>query len=313
MNDEPSSAARSARTSPAPPGRRGARRYGAALLMVLVPYGTAAGYLKLQETELVFRAEASRAAMTAMLPAGVDEVAIPAVDGSNLAAVRLRRPDAASGMWILHLHGNADSAFSRRQLEHLRRLGAFGYSVLAPDTRGLGRTPGTPGEAGYVADAEAALRWLLAAGVPESRILVWGHSLGSGPAVELAARHPGLAGLVTFGAFTSVPDRGAELYPWLPVKLIASIRFDNLARIGAVRIPVVIAHATTDLTIPYPHGQRLYAAANAPKQLLKLDAVEDDGFGGHVTALYDQLERLRPLLPVPGSQEQAAALPPPPR
>jgi uncharacterized protein len=313
MADERTAGARAATTGPARPARPGARRYGAALLVVLVPYGVAAGYLKLQETELVFHALASRAVVATALPAGLDDVTIPGEGGTTLAAVRLRLPDAATGTWILHLHGNADSAFSRGQMEHVRRLGALGYSVLAPDTRGLGRTPGTPSEAGYVADAEAALRWLLAAGVPASRIIVWGHSLGSGPAVELAARHPGLAGLVTFGAFTSVPDRGAELYPWLPVKLIASIRFDNLARIGAVRIPVVIAHATTDATIPYAHARRLYAAANEPKQLLTLAAVTDDGFGGHVTALYDQLERLRPLLPAPAAQEQAGAAPPQPR
>ena len=283
---------------PPRPATRARRALAVAALLVVLPYGAAAGFLKLRETDLVFRAESSRARIAAplALPAGVEEVSIPSPDGARLAAVLLRRADAATGRWILHLHGNADSAFSAQQLDHLQRLDALGYSVLAPDTRGLGRTPGQPGEAAYLADAEAALQWLLAAGIPEERIIAWGHSLGSGPAVDLAARHPRLAGLVTFGAFTSVPDRGAELYPWLPVKWIASIRFDNLAKIGTVTVPVVIAHATTDITIPYTHAERLFAAANEPKRLLRLDMQGDDGFGGHVTALYDQLDRLRPVL-----------------
>ena len=75
-------------------------------LSAVVPYGAAVGYLKLQETELVFRAEFSRARVPGTLPPGAAEVAIPTAGGATLAAVVLRQPDAAKDRWILHLHGN---------------------------------------------------------------------------------------------------------------------------------------------------------------------------------------------------------------
>jgi fermentation-respiration switch protein FrsA (DUF1100 family) len=144
-------------------------------------------------------------------------------------------------------------------------------------------------------DSEAAYRELLRRGVPPNRIILLGHSLGSGPAVLLAARHKAAA-LVLFGAFTSIPDAAADRYPYLPVRLAASVQFNSLARIGDVHMPVVIAHSRGDTLIPYAHALKLFAAANEPKHLITFDSPANDGFGGHVDALYEHVGILQSAL-----------------
>jgi fermentation-respiration switch protein FrsA (DUF1100 family) len=267
---------------------------GALALVVVVPYAAIVGWIKSSESELVFRASMSRGAagLRQERPSFVSEVSIALPSGATLKGLAFEAaPERSRGRWILHLHGNADTAFSEGQVRHAIALRDRGFGVLAFDYRGFGASAGVPSEASIHEDSEAALRWLIAQGVPVGKIIVWGHSLGSGPAVELAARHP-IAGLVTFGAFTSVPDRGAELFPWLPVHWIATIQFDNRRRISEVQVPVVIVHGATDRTIPVTHAQGLFGAANEPKRLLILRAISEDGFGGHYSAAYEQLDRV---------------------
>ncbi len=254
------------------------------------------GWLKWHEEELVFHSELSHAQDVGQLPAGAESLTINAAGGHSLAAVLLRaEPAEDSGFWILHLHGNADSAFSVGQLRHGEQLRALGLNVLAVDYRGFGRSSGVASERHIEEDAEAAYQELIRRGVSPRQIIIWGHSLGSGPAVFVASRHPAAA-LVLFGAYTSVPDVAADTYPYLPVRWLAGIHFNSLQRMRDVHMPVVIAHSVSDSIIPYHHAPQLYAAANEPKRLLRLDEVVRDGFGGHVDALYDHLRQLTPLL-----------------
>jgi fermentation-respiration switch protein FrsA (DUF1100 family) len=266
--------------------------------VVLLPLVSALSWLKWHEADLVFQNERSYGlnAFNGLTSPYMSGVEFAVASGERLQGLVLK-PDVASdsGFWILHLHGNADSAFSAGQIGHAKKLRELGFNVLAFDYRGFGKSPGQPTETNVYEDSQAAFQWLIDAGVPPAKIIVWGHSLGSGPAVELATRHQ-VAGLVLFGAFTSVDDVAAATYPWLPVRWVVGIHFDNLQRMRNVHVPVVIAHAVTDLTIPISHAGRLYAAANEPKAMLTLQAISDDGFGGHVSALYEQLHKLMPLM-----------------
>ena len=252
-------------------------------------------WLKTHEEELVFAAERSRQHLLSALPADAERVAVP-VPGGELAGVVYRADGSGSDTyWMLHLHGNADSAFSPGQVRHCEALRRSGFNVLEIDYRGFGPTPGRPSEAGMSDDSEAAYRELLRRGVPPNRIILLGHSLGSGPAVLLATRH-NAAALVLFGAFTSIPDAAAERYPYLPVRLVVGVQFNSLARIGDVHMPVVIAHSRGDTLIPYSHALKLFAAANEPKHLITFDAPTNDGFGGHVDDLYEHVGILRSAL-----------------
>jgi alpha-beta hydrolase superfamily lysophospholipase len=268
----------------------------AIVVLAAVALGGILGWLKWHENELVFATAVSRDRANGAIPAGGETLSLPTTGGAMLAAVRFRADPAQDrGYWVLHLHGNADSAFSPLQLAHCQRLTRLGVSVLCFDYRGYGRSAGEASESGLLEDAESAYQSLRRQGVADDHILFWGHSLGSGPAVYLASTHAAAA-LVLFGAFTSIPDAAADTYPWLPVRWLVGVRFESLQRIAAVHAPVIIAHTETDALVRFHHAKDLLAAAREPKRLLVLADRTKDGFGGHVEALYDQLDVLAPVL-----------------
>ncbi len=279
------------------------------MLSLMVVIGGAVAWLKLHENELVFATERSRLHLLAHLPAEAERVTVAVSAGARLAGL-LFHADRANdtGYWMLQLHGNADSAFSIWQVRHCEALRRVGFSVLDIDYRGFGLTPGDASEAGMYEDAEAAYKSLLLRGVPPSRIILLGHSLGSGPAVLLATRHEAAA-LVLFGAFTSIPDAAADQYPLLPVRYVASVQFNSLSRIHEVHMPVIIAHSRADTLVPYSHALRLFSVANEPRRLITFDAPGDDGYGGHVDALFEHPEvlrsALRSLLPAPAPPSES--------
>jgi hypothetical protein len=275
----------------------------AGLLVLAIAIATI--WLKAHEGDLVFAAAPSRQYQLAAPPAGAQRTLVRGRAGADLASLVYRADAAAdNGFWILHLHGNADSAFSPWQVKHCEALRQAGFNVLDLDYRGFGPTPGQPSEAAMYEDAEAGYQDLLRRGVAPDHIILLGHSLGSGPAVLLATQHKAAA-LVLFGAFTSIPDVAADQYPYLPVRLAASIQFNSLSRISAVQMPIVIAHSREDTRIPYSHAGRLFAAANEPKRLITFDN-SDDGYGGHVDSLFEHVDILQAAL-----AQVVPAIPPP--
>jgi pimeloyl-ACP methyl ester carboxylesterase len=266
------------------------------VMSLIVLTAGAVAWLKLHESELVFATERSRLYLTKDLPADAERVAIPLAAGVELSGLVFHSGAASdTGYWMLQLHGNADSAFSPWQLRHCQALRRAGFGVMDVDYRGFGMSPGIASEAGMYEDAEAAYKALVRRGVPPSRVILLGHSLGSGPAVLLATRHRAAA-LVLFGAFTSIPDAAADMYPLLPVRYAASIQFNSLARMSYVHMPVIITHSRTDTLVPYSHALRLYAQANEPKRLMTFESPANDGFGGHVDTLFEHLDELKSAL-----------------
>ncbi len=240
------------------------------LALTALVYVGALVYLKADETDLVFPREVARAG----LPAPAESLHLPyrTVSFETSDSVRLSAwvipaaHDDSSGMWILLCHGQTGNVATTTRPEYYADLHSVGVNILAFDWRGFGASEGTPSEEGLYRDATAAydyLRTVLL--VPANRIVIFGHSLGTAPAIELATRVPA-AGLIVEGAPTSVIDRAQELYPWLPIRLISSISFNSLARIGNVACPILFFHAAADARIPIAHGRRLFAAARAPKR-----------------------------------------------
>jgi fermentation-respiration switch protein FrsA (DUF1100 family) len=206
-------------------------------------------------------------------------VEFTAPDGVRLVAWRF---DPLAGdsttRWALVLHGNAGNLSTPGRPEHTRQFLGLGLGVFAVDYRGYGESDGRPSEAGLYTDARAAYDFLRdSIGVPPARIVIYGHSLGSAVAVELATTAPA-AGLIIEGAFTSAPDLGGEIYPFLPTRLLARNRFDSIHRIGALRMPLLVIHGRDDGTIPIAHGRRLFAAAPEPKRFLEVAGGHDDAY-----------------------------------
>lgn len=213
--------------------------------------------------------------------------ATPRVAGLDYEDVKLRTADGVTlhGWWvpardargtILLFHGNAGNISHR--IGYLTMFSRLRYSVLLIDYRGYGKSSGFPTEEGTYRDAEAAWQHLLEVRKLEPRnVIVVGESLGAGVATWLAAKFPPRA-LVLSSAFTSVPDLGAQVYPWLPVRLLSRIKYDNLARIPTVVAPVFIAHSRDDEIVPFAHGEALFAAAREPRQFLVMSGGHNDGF-----------------------------------
>jgi uncharacterized protein len=187
--------------------------------------------------------------------------------------------DAASprrDLVVLLLHGNAGNVSHR--LPFYQAWLGLGVNVFAFDYRGYGRSEGKPHEAGTYLDAQAAHAWLRKRGFAATNIIAYGESLGGGVASELAVRET-LGGLVLQSSFTSVPDLGAELFPWLPVRTLGRIRYDTRAKLPHIRVPVLVMHSRADSLIPFHHAERNFAAANEPKLLCEITGDHNDAAG----------------------------------
>ncbi len=174
---------------------------------------------------------------------------------------------------VLFCHGNGGNLTSRPG--YYRAILETGVNLLTFDFRGYGRSQGTPGEAGTYTDAATAYQWLRTHGFAPAHILVWGESLGGGIASHVAATEP-VGGLMLQSTFTSIPDIGAELFPWLPVKLLSTIKYNTLERLPGLTCPVVVMHSRADTTIRFSHAERNFAAARDPKALIELEGDHND-------------------------------------
>lgn len=178
-----------------------------------------------------------------------------------------------AGLVILLCHGNAGNISHR--LDHCAALLKTGANVFVFDYRGYGRSAGRPGEAGTYRDAQAASQWLRQKGFAPGNIVALGESLGGGIATELAGGEP-LAGLILQSTFTSVPDIGSELFPWLPVRWLAKIKYDTHGKLPRVNIPVLVMHSRADTVIRFHHGEKNFAAAREPKMFREITGDHND-------------------------------------
>jgi fermentation-respiration switch protein FrsA (DUF1100 family) len=250
--------------------------------------------LRLSESRLLYAPGSSRTLTPAPPALGLapERVEIPSGDGVTLVAWVIRAPatDTAGG-WLLICHGNAGNLSDAGRPEHYAGLRALGLNLLAFDYRGYGESGGSPSEAGLYRDAEAAYRYLRdSLGVPPERIVLFGHSLGSAVAVELATR-VSAAGLVLEGALMSVIARAQEVYPYVPVRWIARSRFASIEKIGRVEIPKLFLHARGDDVVPIAHGRRLYDAAPPPKTFVALAGGHGDAFEADSAVYFGAIAR----------------------
>lgn len=170
---------------------------------------------------------------------------------------------------ILFAHGNGGNvAMWGHDGAELRKLGDA--AVLVFDYRGYGRSEGSPTAKGVLADARAARAWLAKrTGVSERDVILAGRSLGTGVAVDLAARD-GAKALLLVSPFTSLPDVAAIHYSFVPTHWVMRSRLDSLSLIKDFAGPTLMLHGDNDQLIPFALGERLFAAAQEPKQLVVL-------------------------------------------
>lgn len=177
---------------------------------------------------------------------------------------------AAAAPVLLYLHGSrwnvTSSAFRARRMREL------GFSVLAVDYRGFGKSDASaPSEALAYEDARAAWDWL-AARYPDRPRFIFGHSLGGAIAIELASQVSDEAGTIVEGTFTSLPDVvGSMKWGWLPVGGLITQRFEAVKKVATIGSPLLVVHGAEDNLIKPELGRRLFEAARSPKAFVLVD------------------------------------------
>lgn len=242
-------------------------------LVLVAGYGLVCLLVYLFQARLVYFPGPAPRTTPAQFGLAFRELELATDDGERVHAWFLPHP-AARGA-ILVSHGNAGNIGDR--LELARAYFELGWSVLLYDYRGYGKSTGTPSEAGTYLDAEAAYEHLARVeGLAPERIVLHGESLGVAVAFELALRRP-VAGVIAESGFTSLPDMAAEVYPYLPARLLARIRYDNLAKVARLSVPLLLVHSPDDEIVPVAHARRLSAAAREPKRLLLTSGSHNGG------------------------------------
>jgi fermentation-respiration switch protein FrsA (DUF1100 family) len=250
------------------------------LAVVLLLYLGVLVLLRVFESHLIYFPGNQRTLLPppAPLDLPVERAEIGTADSVTLVGWVIPGSSDSTGLWLLIFNGNAGNLSESGRPIHYAGLRRLGLNLLAFDYRGYGESGGVPTERGLYRDADAAYRYLRESrGIAANRIVVFGHSLGSAVAVDLASRVPA-AGLILEGALTSVVDRGQELYPYIPVRWLAASRFASLEKMASVRVPKLFLHAAADDVIPLAHGRRLYDAAPPPKTFVELQGGHGDAF-----------------------------------
>ena len=288
----------------------------AAVTGALVAGGSSA--LRHEERQLTFRAIREASSWFSGLPDGVQEFDLPVITGTgpqNIRAWWWPASDPQAPV-LLYLHGARSNLTG--QVYRIEQLRKFGFSVFAIDYRGFGRSDGDlPSEQTVYEDARAAWDWLVKRQPDPAKRFIYGHSLGGAVAVDLAARlsadaggptrsaaggaigdtgtpagrHAPAGGLIIESTFTTLVDIAQEWsFPWLPLGLLMSQKFDSMSKMGKVALPVLVVHGAADHDVPSRFGQALYAAATGPKKLLLVEE------GGHDNSMAAGAEQYRQAL-----------------
>jgi alpha-beta hydrolase superfamily lysophospholipase len=213
--------------------------------------------------------------------------------GLWLAAEPRSGAAADTGPVMLYLHGSrwnvASSAFRARRMQEL------GFSVLALDYRGFGKSDAVPPSEELAGeDARAAWDWL-AQHYPGRPRYIFGHSLGGAIAIALASTVGDESGTIVEGSFTSIPDvLGSTNWGWLPLGPLISQRFEAVNKVAQIGSPLLVVHGAQDTLIKPELGRRLFDAAREPKTFVLVDggshhntiSVGRDQYRAAITAMF---------------------------
>lgn len=252
---------------------------GAGVVTALAVVGCAA--IQTKERELTFRVVPGTASWYQGLPDGVQEMDLPVANQGAIQHVHAWWwPAGEDAPALLYLHGARWNLTG--QMFRIEQLHEFGFSVLAIDYRGFGKSDSegdVPSEASVYEDAAVAWRRFTELAPDPTPRFIYGHSLGGAIAIDLAAhlseeaektnKKAAANGLVVESSFTTLADMAREVtWSWVPVQLLLTQTFDSIDKIKQVRMPVLIAHGADDRFVPLRFSERLYEAAPEPKKLL---------------------------------------------
>jgi fermentation-respiration switch protein FrsA (DUF1100 family) len=215
------------------------------------------------------------------------EVMLRSADGTEIIAWQV--PPKPGKPVLVYFHGNGGAL--QHRVPRFLPLIADGTGLVALSYRGYGGSKGSPSETGLIEDGQAAFDFARRQ-YPDSKLVLWGESLGTGVATAIAS-HNDVAAVVLEAPYTSTADIAFAAYPFIPVGLLMKDQFRSDERIGKVRAPLLILHGAKDRVIPIAFGERLFALANEPKHFVRFARGEHENLGqfGAVQAAKDFLAK----------------------
>jgi len=191
----------------------------------------------------------------------VDEVKIKTQDNLELKSW-YHNKNIKGYKTILFLHGNAGSLENRiHKINHFKDI-KVNFLIIA--WRGFSGNKGEPNEKRLYDDANSAVKWLKSKGVKEKNIIIYGESLGTGVAVEIAQKKY-FAGVILESPFTSMIDTGKSKYRFLPVSFLLKDKYESNKKIKNIKSPILVMHGKVDKIVPFYMGKKMYELANSPK------------------------------------------------
>lgn len=244
------------------------------LLMIILLYALLAGWAYLMQGKMLYFP--LREITATPRDIGLDFEKVTLMTGDNVRISAWYIPARHQRGVVLFCHGNAGNISHR--LDSIRIFHDLNLGVFIFDYRGYGESEGSPGEQGTYADAEAAWRYLVGdRAIAQEKIILFGRSLGGAVAAEAALRHAARA-LIIESSFTSVPELGSDLYPWLPVRLLSRYHYRTGEKVRVIGIPKLFIHSPDDEIIPFEHGKRLFEQAGEPKDFFMIRGGHNEGF-----------------------------------
>ena len=217
------------------------------------------------QTKLIFYPGRLNADHKFKLIHGSEEILLRTSDGERISALFYANssPDV-----ILYFHGNSGDLSGWQYVAE--DFTSLGYNFFIIDYRGYGKSSGEISESGFYNDAGAAYDFLIQRGFDPQQILIYGRSIGSGVAIDLAA-HRRCKGLVLESPFSSLSKLANEKLPFLFPSVFLRYRFDNIRKMESVTCPVIFLHGSDDTLIPPAHSDRLYRAFTGRKKIIIVD------------------------------------------
>ena len=261
-------------------------------LVVLLYVAVLAVFFAAQRSFLYFPSHVYVAPRAAHANEALRELRVKTEDGLELTG--WYAPATSKRCTIVFFHGNGDNLYGAAHVAD--PYIAAGYGFLLAEYRGYSGLAGKPTEAGLYADGRAYMHVLAAEGVKSENVVLFGHSLGTGVATQLAMEFP-VRGLMLLAPFLSIPKVAKPEFPYFPVEWLALDRYENFKKIGNVHAPVLIVNGDADEVIPPEQGRALFALANQPREFHAFpDRGHNDLFDDFAPLSLGWMERVCPHL-----------------
>jgi len=197
----------------------------------------------------------------------IKEIQISTKDGINLLAWYSKPKN--NNPTLLYFHGNSFDIGERSY--RIERYIKQGWGVILPAWRGYSGNKGKPTESNLYMDAESTFKWIKNnTSTKKNDIIVYGESLGTGVALEMATRYS-FKSVVLEAPFTSITNIAQKKYKIYPAKLLVLDKFDNISKINKISSPLLIISGIKDEIVPHSHSVQLFLKANFPKKSVFID------------------------------------------